>query len=110
MSGIEQGWGLQVVLWLQSIRGPVLTYFALIFNWLGHEDFYLIFVPFIYWSVDALLGKQLFYLLVGSIWSNDMAKSLFKRPRPFQVSPKVHNIVTETSYGLPSGHAQNTTV
>src|SRR5438034_7017785 len=110
MSGLESGWGLQVVLWLQAIRGPALELFAKVFNWLGQEDFFLILVPFIYWSIDALLGRQMFFLLVGSIWSNSALKAAFKRPRPFQVSDKVHNVIDEASYGLPSGHAQNSAV
>lgn len=111
MSGIESGWGLDFVLWLQSMRGPLLDLFAQAFQWLGSEDFFMLLVPFIYWAVDVRLGRRMFLMLVASIWVNGALKLSFQRPRPFEAYPdQVENVVGETSpYGIPSGHAQTAT-
>jgi membrane-associated phospholipid phosphatase len=110
VSGLENGWGLQVVLWFQMWRGPLMESFAQIFNILGREDFFIVFIPFVYWSIDVLTGRRLLVMLMLSVWSNSAVKTLWNRPRPFQISTEVHNIITETSPGIPSGHVQNSTV
>src|SRR5688572_1509620 len=111
MSAIESGWGLDLVLWFQSIRNPLLDLLAQAFHWLGREDFFMLLVPFIYWSIDVRLGRRLFFMLVASIWVNGALKLTFQRPRPFEAFPnRVENVVEETSpYGIPSGHAQTAT-
>lgn len=110
MSGLENGWGLQVVLWFQMWRVPLMETFAKVFNILGSEDFYIVFVPFVYWAIDAVMGRRMLIALMLSVWSNSAFKTLFNRPRPYQVSTEVHNIFTEASAGIPSGHVQNSTV
>jgi hypothetical protein len=82
----------------------------LIFHYLGSLEFFLLFLPLVYWCVDAVFGKRLTTLFLLANWSNGWLKDLWHRPRPFMVSSQVHNAVEETSYGIPSGHAQNATV
>jgi membrane-associated phospholipid phosphatase len=109
MPGLEDGWGLDVVLWFQQWTGPLVQAFVEVFHWLGYEDFFMLLVPLIYWCVDALLGKRLFVMLILSVWSNGLFKSAFARPRPFEVSDQVRQLVEESGHGIPSGHAQNAT-
>ncbi|HEC23958.1 MAG TPA: phosphatase PAP2 family protein [Chloroflexi bacterium] len=109
MGQIELGWGLDVILWFQSWRTPLIETLGLFFHFAGSEDFYLILLPLIYWCIDARLGRQLSLFFMIAAWSNAWLKAWWKRPRPFQVSPEVRNVVTETSYGLPSGHAHLST-
>jgi membrane-associated phospholipid phosphatase len=100
-------WGLDVILWFQSWRGPLMEAFALLFHYLGLFDVYLIALPMLYWSVDAVLGRRLLMLLVISTWANDALKTLLKSPRPGHISAQVLPLKVELGYGLPSGHTQN---
>ena len=73
----------------------------------GNELFYLLVMPAIYWCVDATLGAQLGVMLVLTNSINGYFKMLFCSPRPFWVDSRVKAYVSETSFGLPSGHSQN---
>lgn len=110
MSGIELGWGLDVILWFQSWRTPFVESLGLFFSFLGSTDFYLVVLPLIFWSIDERAGLRvgLFFLL--SIWLNSVFKMAWRRPRPYMVSTEVDvpPPAIEPSYGIPSGHAQGT--
>jgi len=106
MTGIENSIGLEIILWFQSWRGPLMEAFARTFDFMGLIEFYLILLPLIYWCIDAAFGRRLGVLLLASQWSNDVLKEWWARPRPFQVSNKVNNLKAVDTYGLPSGHAQ----
>ncbi len=107
MSGIEQGWGLLVILWFQAWRTGVVGAIAKAFHYAGSEEAYLVILPFIYWCLDAALGRRVTLFFLVNTWANSLFKEWWKRPRPYQVSGRVRPLVTEDSYGLPSGHAQN---
>ncbi len=109
MTLIETGWGLDVILWFQSWRTPLVEMLSLIFAFAGSEEFYLALLPLIYWCFDASLGRRLAPLALISFWTNAWLKAWWQRPRPYFVSSQVRNVVTENSYGLPSGHAQGAT-
>jgi membrane-associated phospholipid phosphatase len=109
MAPIEIGWGLDLILWFQSWRTPLIEAIGRAFAFAGSEDFYLLILPLIYWCIDAALGRRLAPLLMLSFWANAWLKAWWQRPRPFFVSPQVRNVVTETGYGLPSGHTQSAT-
>ncbi|GAB4476781.1 MAG: hypothetical protein Kow00124_19250 [Anaerolineae bacterium] len=109
MAIIENGWGLDLILWFQSWRTPLVQAFFLPFHYLGSETFYLLVIPLIYWCIDAAFGRRVSVVFLLSAWSNGWLKHVWGRPRPFEVSPAVRNVVVETSRGIPSGHAQHTT-
>nr|MBN1229901.1 phosphatase PAP2 family protein [Anaerolineae bacterium] len=109
MADLELNWALDVILWFQAWRVPIAEALGTVLHYLGSEDFYLIILPFIYWCVDAAFGRRLAVLFMLSSWNNSWFKAWFKRPRPFMVSDRVHPVVMETGYGLPSGHSQGTT-
>ena len=75
---------------------------------LGEEQFYLVFLPLFYWSVDKRLGRRLGYIFLLAACFNNIAKNLFAQPRPFWIDPSVQLGEAE-GYGLPSGHVQNAT-
>jgi membrane-associated phospholipid phosphatase len=110
MGGIEHGWGLQVILWFQSWRTPLVEAIALLFHYAGSEQFFLVLAPSIYWCIDASFGRRLTLLCLANGWLNNWVKEWLHRPRPYQVSSQVHNIVTEASFGIPSNHTQSATV
>ena len=77
------------------------------FSFLGTEDFFFLVLPLLYWSVDAPLGMRVAYILMTSASINQYFKLLFASPRPYWVSEKVIPLSAESSFGVPSGHAQN---
>ncbi len=103
------GWGLQVILWFQTWRTPLVEAIALVFHYLGSQEFMLVFIPMVYWCIDEAFGRRLTLFFALSVWTNGWLKDLWDRPRPFMISDKVHNIVSETTYGIPSGHTQHAT-
>ena len=76
-------------------------------SFLGDEEFYLVVMPAIYWCYDSRIGVKVGLLLMLSNGVNAFFKFLFHAPRPFWLSDNVTPMVTETSFGVPSGHAQN---
>jgi membrane-associated phospholipid phosphatase len=77
------------------------------FTFLGSENFFFLVLPLLYWSVDAQLGLRVAAVLVTSNALNSVFKLVFSSPRPYWVSTEVHPLSVETSFGVPSGHAQN---
>lgn len=110
----EHGWAIRLILYLQSFRTPPITALATVFHFIGSEVFILPIVIFIYWSWDKHLGRRLLPILMLASWVNASFKEGLKRPRPFNVSPRVFEqtpeFAREHSYGIPSGHTQNATL
>ena len=98
---------LAVTRWLQSAY-PWLREGMAFISALGEEQFYLVFLPLFYWSIDKRLGRQLGYIFLLAACFNNIAKNLFTQPRPFWIDPSVQLSEAE-GYGLPSGHVQNAT-
>ncbi len=101
-------WGVQVILWLQGHFSPALDGVFKAITFLGEEDFYLLFMAFLYWCVDRALGARATLLLLFSNYTNTVFKEWFRMPRPFAYDARVRAIKPVGGYGLPSGHAQNT--
>ena len=81
-----------------------------LFSFLGTEDFFMLALPLLYWCVDSALGIRVALILMLSTNLNDALKMVFHAPRPYWYSPNVHGLATETSFGLPSNHAQSAVV
>ena len=99
---------LDLIRALQGLGGW-LTSPMLFFTFLGTEEFYMLILPLVFWCINRTLGIELVTLLLASTGLNELAKGLLKLPRPFWIEPKLA-LSTETSFGLPSGHAQNAMV
>jgi len=109
MELMEYGWGLDLITWFQSWRTPFVAALFAPFNYMAKEWVYLVFFPFLYWSVNKSFGRRFMLVALFSAWVNVFFKNLWMRPRPFQVegsTVKPHFDYSE-SYGLPSGHAQS---
>ena len=104
MDAIMQ-WGIGVVLAVQGLGG--LEGIMEVFTFLGTEEFFLLLLPALYWCVDAALGARLAVVLITSSALNALFKLVFHLPRPYWIDARVDTLSAETSYGLPSGHAQN---
>jgi len=83
-----------------------LTPLFVVATFLGDEEFYLLMLPITYWAISRRFGTRLGVMLLLSAGINGVFKSLFATPRPSFLRPEV-GVVTESSFGLPSGHAQN---
>lgn len=106
--GTWMDWGIDWILWVQ--RGPGLAALSQLFSLLGSEYFYFLVMPAILWCVDSGLGIRLGLLVVTSAGVNDLLKIVFGLPRPYWISREVAALSSETSFGLPSGHAQTSVV
>lgn len=103
-------WGIQLILSLQSLGnwlvGPMNS-----LTFLGNEDFYLLIFPFLYWCVEAQLGIRIGMYLIISLGVNLLIKVGFHDPRPYWYDAQVRLLTgAEATFGLPSGHAQNSVV
>ncbi len=106
---IIYNFGLQIILAVQSLGTwlePVMEFFS----YLGIEEFYLILLPAVFWCWDAALGLRLGVGLVVSALCNSLLKLALHMPRPYWVDARVQAFSSETSFGAPSGHAQNAVV
>ncbi len=102
--------GLQVIQWLQSL-GAWLTPIMKLFTFLGNAQFYLVVAPAILWCIDSTLGLRLGLFLMVNGMVNDSLKVAFHGPRPYWYSHQVKVLGSaESSFGIPSGHAQNSVV
>ncbi|MBI5079899.1 MAG: phosphatase PAP2 family protein, partial [Chloroflexi bacterium] len=63
----------------------------------------------IYLCIDASLGGRVVLLLLIGDSLNGFFKMIFHLPRPYWIDSNVKALAQETSYGLPSGHAQDAT-
>jgi glycerophosphoryl diester phosphodiesterase/membrane-associated phospholipid phosphatase len=86
----------------QAWATPLMT----VLTFLGDEEFYLLAFPLLYWIVSRRLGLRLGVMLLLTAGVNSALKLVWTTPRPSFLVPEVGS-VTETSFGMPSGHAQN---
>lgn len=98
--------GIDIILFLQSLGEGFISIMK-VFTFLGNEEFYLLIAPALYWCIDSALGLRVgLYLFIS--WSLNIGLKLaFHDPRPAWYDPRVHDYAHETSFGIPSGHAQN---
>lgn len=97
---------LPIIEMLQSFGLKFETFWSAI-TFLGDETFYLLFMPMVFWCVDALAGFRIGIMLLFSASTNGIFKLIFKSPRPYWVSDKIKAGAFHGSFGLPSGHSQN---
>lgn len=96
---------IQITLLIQAV-GSWLVIPMKVFDFLGKSEFYMVVIPAIYWLVDTGLGLRMALILMASASLNHSMKLLFHSPRPYWYSASVAQYAQETSFGLPSGHAQ----
>jgi membrane-associated phospholipid phosphatase len=97
--------GIDFIIWLQGLGGW-LEIPMKIFSFLGTEDFFMLALPVVYWSVNTQAGLRIGAILLLSGSLNDTLKLLLHGPRPYWLSSQMKVLAAETSFGVPSGHAQ----
>ena len=96
--GIELSAALQSAAWLEA---PMRF-----FTFLGTQEFFIFVLPMVYWCIDAGLGIRVGFILLLGNGLNEFAKLALQGPRPYWISAQVKGLGAETSFGVPSGHAQ----
>jgi membrane-associated phospholipid phosphatase len=77
------------------------------FTSLGIEEFYLLVTPTLYWCFSTAIGMRIGSMLLFTNGINSILKISLHSPRPYWVDKRVRVLFqSETSFGLPSGHAQ----
>ena len=105
MDGLIQ-WGLAIVQWIQTFRNPLLDPIMGTTYYLGAEDFFILFLPLIFWCVRKSLGIRLGFVLIFSNYVNLVCKDFFAAKRPWQVDDKLYAPFKTEGFGIPSGHSQ----
>jgi len=95
---------------LMQSMGAWLAPIMKFFTWLGYPQAYMIFIAVIYWSFDRKLGLRLAIFLPVVASLNSILKQAFHAPRPYWVDPQIKAILVSNGFGMPSGHAQASTV
>ncbi len=101
-------WGTEVIVWVQSFSNSRLDAVFMFFTFLGYEEFYLVILPLVYWSIHKEVGIKLGFISLFSAWLNSAIKYLFAIPRPSD--PRIRVPLPESTPSFPSGHAQNAVV
>lgn len=98
--------GISIVLYVQNLGAWLINPIRFI-SFFGTAEFYLLIMPALYWCFDASLGLRVGIILLVSDGLNFILKVAFHSARPFWISRQVTSYSFESSFGMPSGHAQN---
>ncbi|HEX8237309.1 MAG TPA: phosphatase PAP2 family protein [Abditibacteriaceae bacterium] len=81
------------------------------FTFLGNEEFFLLLIPLVYLCIDRRIGARLGFIVLLCDSLAFMLKLFFHLPRPYWIDPRIQVAqgLRDTSYGLPSSHAQVST-
>ncbi|MFE3457299.1 phosphatase PAP2 family protein [Nocardiopsis aegyptia] len=96
------------ILWFQGLGDWLSVPFELI-TAIGSQTVFIILIALVFWCVNAGVGARLFVVVIASTTLNTLLKSLFYGARPYWFSAHVSTHATESSFGIPSGHAQGST-
>lgn len=80
------------------------------FTFLGYPQAYMVIIAVVYWAYDRKMGLRLAILLPISASLNSILKLAFHAPRPFWVDQRIIAIHPANGFGMPSGHAQSSTI
>ena len=98
--------GIRLIQSIQTLS-PALDGIMETGSFLGTPEFFLLLVPFIYWSLDRRIGIRAILVVFIFDFVNASLKVLFHQPRPFWIGG-VKQLSTEGTFGLPSGHSGRT--
>ena len=109
--GLEVGLGLEIVRWFQTLRFGLLDNLAISFDLANEGLFYVIIIGGIYWMFNKQLGLRMLFALILTGIITLIFKDILARPRPYEiVDSGIIPLITESTFGIPSGHASMTFV
>ncbi|GAA0954360.1 phosphatase PAP2 family protein [Actinocorallia libanotica] len=77
---------------------------------IGSTAFYVPFLLVLAWCVHPLMGVRGLVMLMLSGTVNELVKLWTAEPRPYWTDPSIDPGASVSSFGMPSGHAQNAVV
>ena len=101
---------LDFILWLQSLRSPLLDAFFTFINSTARDDFITLVAVVLYWCVNPLVGLRFLLLLLLSGYLHTALKDLLRIPRPPKEALLFLVERRNGSYAFPSGDAMNASV
>lgn len=103
-----QDFGIDLIVMFQQLS-PALDGIMEFFTFFGKVEFYMIFIPLIYWTINKRWGLRAFLILLFTDFIGVAFKLYLHQPRPYWVSDKVKLLQStgEYSYGIISTHASN---
>ncbi len=104
MEGLIES-GLQFIVSLQQNWDWSFSLMKIL-SFMGTQEFYLLFMPIILWSIDYGFGFRIGVMLMTAGSITEIFKIALVQPRPYWVSLEVNPLSkAETGFGLPSGHS-----
>ncbi len=94
--------------WVLPFRSEAATAVMRVFTWVGYSTFYMLFLPLGFWLWRKPAFTRLAVIVAISGCLNYFLKDFWQDPRP-DIAMSLDGLVGK-SYGLPSGHAQTSTV
>lgn len=101
---LETGWGLDVILWLQSMRNEPLNLLVHFLDLMNDSTISILLFGIIYWMLNKRLGMRVFFAFILAAMATFTTKELLMSPRPYDISEAVSPLFYESTYGIPSGH------
>lgn len=102
---------MDLLLWLESIRNPVLDFLMQAVTYLGDEIFFMVIALIVFWCVDKKEGYYLLFVGFFGTMINQFLKLLCRIPRPWVREPKLTIVegarAGAEGYSFPSGHTQS---
>jgi membrane-associated phospholipid phosphatase len=100
-------WQIEIgIIFLIQSLGSWLVPIMKFVSFLGTEQALMVVIPAIYWCIDSTLGLRLGIMLLISTGLNTSLKVIFHSPRPYWFDTQIKAFSSESSFGMPSGHAQ----
>lgn len=88
--------------YLTSIDSPMMNVLFTLIAFISHSYMYFIILPIIYWGIHKRIGFHFLYVLIFSMYINELLKSMFMINRPTLTDG-------QSDYSFPSGHVQAAT-
>lgn len=91
------------------IHNKFLFYLFTFGTELGNEMFFIIFFPFVFWNIDALVSRRLIVVWAWNLFVGQSTKDMVRWSRP--ASPPVVKVEVfyNSEYSMPSTHAMSGT-
>ncbi|XP_049614085.1 sphingosine-1-phosphate phosphatase 1 [Syngnathus scovelli] len=91
------------------IHNKLLFYLFTFGTELGNEMFFIVFFPFLFWNVDALVSRRLIVVWAWNLMVGQSTKDMVRWSRP--ASPPVVKVEVfyNSEYSMPSTHAMTGT-
>lgn len=96
-------------IWLQGL-GEWLSIPMQVISFLGTQYFQIMLFAWIYWCIDQKTAIRMGMALIAGNGLNAAFKWIFHAPRPYWINNAVKPLSSESSFGIPSGHAMMSTI